>query len=88
MANTTFNGPVRSENGFEQISIASGNSLSIKQNDVNFSGHAIECRINAENPKTFIPSPGKVNQFHIPGGLGVRVDSGVYSGYSIHPYYV
>ena len=71
----------------EQILIAYGNTLSIKQNDVNFTGHAIECRINAENPKTFIPSPGKINQFHIPGGLGVRVDSGVYSGYNIPPYY-
>ena len=71
----------------EQILIASGNALSIKQSDIIFNGHAIECRINAENPKTFIPSPGKVNQFHIPGGLGVRVDSGVYSGYSIPPYY-
>ena len=71
----------------EQILIASGNALSLKQSDIIFNGHAIECRINAENPKTFIPSPGKVNQFHIPGGLGVRVDSGVYSGYSIPPYY-
>ena len=71
----------------EQILIASGNALSLKQSDIIFNGHAIECRINAENPKTFIPSPGKVNQFHIPGGLGVRVDSGVYSGYNIPPYY-
>lgn len=71
----------------EQILISSGNALSLKQKNVNFTGHAIECRINAENPKTFLPSPGKIKQFHIPGGLGVRVDSGVYSGYNIPPYY-
>lgn len=71
----------------EQIRIASGAPLSIKQEDVAFSGHAIECRINAENPRTFRPSPGKITYWHPPGGLGVRVDSGVYQGYSIPPFY-
>jgi len=54
---------------------------------VQFNGHAIECRINAEDPRTFVPSPGTIDHFHTPGGLGVRVDSGVYSGYKIPPYY-
>lgn len=71
----------------EQIRVAAGGKLSLTQKDVVFSGHAIECRINAENPKTFMPSPGKVQDFHTPGGLGVRVDSGVYAGYDIPPYY-
>ena len=71
----------------EQIRVAAGGSLSIKQEDVTFSGHAIECRINAENPKTFRPSPGQITYWHPPGGLGVRVDSGVYQGYRIPPYY-
>ncbi len=71
----------------EQIRIASGAGLSVKQKDVTFFGHAIECRINAENPRTFTPSPGLVTQFHTPGGLGVRVDSGVFAGYRIPPYY-
>ncbi|HXF53595.1 MAG TPA: acetyl-CoA carboxylase biotin carboxylase subunit [Hyphomicrobiaceae bacterium] len=71
----------------EQIRIASGAPLSVKQEDVTFSGHAIECRINAENPKTFRPSPGKITYWHPPGGLGVRVDSGAYQGYTIPPYY-
>lgn len=71
----------------EQIRIASGAGLSFAQNDVTFAGHAIECRINAENPTTFTPSPGKISYFHPPGGLGVRVDSGVYQGYTIPPYY-
>ena len=71
----------------EQIRVAAGASLSFRQQDVSFRGHAIECRINAENAKTFIPSPGKINYFHPPGGLGVRVDSGVYQGYSIPPHY-
>ncbi len=71
----------------EQIMISSGKPMSFKQNNITFSGHAIECRINAEDSKTFIPSPGKVLQFHPPGGLGVRVDSGIYSGYEIPPYY-
>ncbi len=71
----------------EQIRIASGAPLSVKQEDITFSGHAIECRINAETPRTFRPSPGKITYWHPPGGLGVRVDSGVYQGYKIPPYY-
>lgn len=71
----------------EQIRVASGAPLSFTQEDINFRGHSIECRINAEHARTFMPSPGKINYFHPPGGLGVRVDSGVYQGYSIPPYY-
>jgi acetyl-CoA carboxylase biotin carboxylase subunit len=71
----------------EQISIAAGNPLSFKQEDVRFEGHAIECRINAEDPVTFTPSPGRIQEFHAPGGLGVRFDSAVYDGYDIPPYY-
>ena len=71
----------------EQIRVAAGNALTLRQSDVVFSGHAIECRINAENPDTFMPSPGVITYWHPPGGLGVRVDSGVYQGYRIPPYY-
>jgi len=71
----------------EQIRIAAGLPLSFKQSEVVFEGHAIECRINAENPRTFTPSPGLVTDFHAPGGLGVRLDSAIYAGYSIPPYY-
>ncbi|WP_181707048.1 acetyl-CoA carboxylase biotin carboxylase subunit [Chthonobacter rhizosphaerae] len=71
----------------EQIKVASGATLQIRQSDVTFNGHAIECRINAENPATFAPSPGKISYWHPPGGLGVRVDSGVYQGYNIPPHY-
>jgi acetyl-CoA carboxylase biotin carboxylase subunit len=71
----------------EQIRIAAGEELSIKQKDVKIDGHAIECRINAENPETFAPSPGLITDFHAPGGLGVRLDSAVYSGYRVPPYY-
>ena len=71
----------------EQIRIASGAPLTLTQGDIHFNGHAIECRINAENPRTFRPSPGKITHFHPPGGLGVRVDSGAYAGYTIPPYY-
>ena len=71
----------------EQLKVACGAGLDIRQEDVVFQGHAIECRINAENPETFVPSPGKITYYHPPGGLGVRVDSGVYQGYSIPPYY-
>lgn len=71
----------------EQILIASGEKLSIKQDDVKFSGHAIECRINAEHPKTFIPSAGVITNYHCPGGFGVRIDSALYEGYKIPPYY-
>jgi len=71
----------------EQIRIAAGLPLSFTQDDIVFEGHAIECRINAENPRTFTPSPGLVTDFHAPGGLGVRLDSAIYAGYSIPPYY-
>ena len=71
----------------EQIRIAAGLPLSFTQDEVVFEGHAIECRINAENARTFTPSPGTITHFHTPGGLGIRVDSGVYSGYKIPPYY-
>ncbi|MCG6857005.1 MAG: acetyl-CoA carboxylase biotin carboxylase subunit [Salaquimonas sp.] len=71
----------------EQLRVASGGGLSFTQEDVTFSGHAIECRINAEHPETFVPSPGRISYYHPPGGLGVRVDSGVYQGYSIPPHY-
>jgi acetyl-CoA carboxylase biotin carboxylase subunit len=71
----------------EQIRIAAGAPLGRTQDDVNFTGHAIECRINAENPKTFVPSPGRVDAVHVPGGLGVRIDSAIYAGYHIPPYY-
>jgi acetyl-CoA carboxylase biotin carboxylase subunit len=71
----------------EQIRIAAGLPLSFNQKDVIFEGHAIECRINAENPRTFAPSPGLVTDFHAPGGLGVRLDSALYTGYAIPPYY-
>jgi acetyl-CoA carboxylase, biotin carboxylase subunit len=71
----------------EQIRVADGNDLALKQGDVKFHGHAIECRINAENAVSFRPSPGKIIHYHPPGGLGVRVDSAVYHGYAIPPFY-
>lgn len=71
----------------EQIRVANGAPLSVKQSDISITGHAIECRINAEHPETFRPSPGTITYFHPPGGLGVRVDSAVYQGYAIPPYY-
>lgn len=71
----------------EQLRIASGEPLSVTQENVKFSGHAIECRINAEDPLTFAPSPGQITHFHAPGGLGIRVDSSVFSGYKIPSYY-
>jgi len=71
----------------EQILIAFGEKLTIKQEDVKLQGHSIECRINAEHPESFIPSPGKISQYHQPGGLGVRVDSAVYQGYKIPSHY-
>jgi len=71
----------------EQIRVAAGGELGMTQNDVKFHGHAIECRINAENPVSFRPSPGRIQQYHPPGGPGVRVDSAVYQGYAIPPYY-
>ena len=71
----------------EQIRVAAGQPLGYTQRDVTFSGHAIECRITAEDPETFMPTPGKVTAFHAPGGLGVRVDSALYAGYVVPPYY-
>jgi acetyl-CoA carboxylase biotin carboxylase subunit len=71
----------------EQIRIAAGEPLGYTQADIAFSGHAIECRITAEDPDTFAPSPGRVNTYHAPGGLGVRVDSALYSGYTVPPHY-
>src|SRR6202521_3234450 len=71
----------------EQIRIANGDALTIGQNDVKFHGHAIECRINAENPVSFRPSPGRIVHYHPPGGMGVRIDSAVYQGYAIPPHY-
>ncbi|RKF14466.1 acetyl-CoA carboxylase biotin carboxylase subunit [Alginatibacterium sediminis] len=71
----------------EQLRIAAGHPLSIAQSDIRVAGHAIECRINAEDAETFIPSPGKVTRFHAPGGLGIRWDSHLYTGYTVPPYY-
>ncbi len=71
----------------EQIRIATGTPLPFAQDAITFNGHAIECRINAENPETFMPSPGRVTDYHAPGGLGVRVDSALYSGYQVPPTY-
>ncbi|AZU04471.1 acetyl-CoA carboxylase biotin carboxylase subunit [Glycocaulis alkaliphilus] len=71
----------------EQIRVAAGEKLELTQDDIKVNGWSIECRINAENPYTFTPSPGKVTEFHAPGGPGVRLDSGLYAGYSIPPYY-
>jgi acetyl-CoA carboxylase biotin carboxylase subunit len=72
---------------YEQIRVASGEKLSLEQKNINFTGHAIEVRINAEDPATFAPSPGKIQFYHPAGGVGVRVDSAVYAGYTIPPYY-
>ncbi len=71
----------------EQLKVAAGEKLSFTQDDIKISGHAIECRINAEDPKTFVPSPGQVRLWHPPGGLGVRVDSHLYTGYVVPPFY-
>ncbi len=71
----------------EQLRIAAGAPLGMTQEDISFGGHAIECRINAENPLNFVPSPGQVTDYHPPGGLGVRVDSGLYAGYRVQPHY-
>ncbi|MFV8819746.1 acetyl-CoA carboxylase biotin carboxylase subunit [Haliea sp. E17] len=71
----------------EQLRIASGMPLSVRQEDIEFRGHAFECRINAEDPRTFLPSPGKITTFHAPGGLGIRVDSHIYDGYTVPPFY-
>ena len=71
----------------EQIRVAEGKGLSVTQDVLEFRGHAMECRINAEDPRTFAPSPGPVNYYHPPGGMHVRVDSGLYAGYRVPPYY-
>jgi acetyl-CoA carboxylase biotin carboxylase subunit len=71
----------------EQIRIAAGEPLGYTQTDIKFAGHAIECRVNAEDPETFMPTPGRVQAFHAPGGLGVRVDSALYAGYVVPPFY-
>jgi len=71
----------------EQIRIAAGEELSIKKDNIRLRGHSIEVRINAENPRTFMPSPGRIEEYHAPGGLGVRMESAIYKGYSIPPYY-
>ena len=71
----------------EQLLVASGNELSFRQSDVHLRGHAIECRINAEDSKTFMPSPGLIEQFHMPGGPGIRVETHIYNGYVVPPYY-
>ena len=70
-----------------QLRIARNEELSIKQKDITFSGHAIECRINAEHPRSFIPSAGKITDYHAPGGIGVRVDSHIYNNYTVPPFY-
>jgi acetyl-CoA carboxylase biotin carboxylase subunit len=71
----------------EQLRIASGEKLSYTQDDIDIRGHAIECRINAEDSKTFMPSPGTINHYHAPGGAGIRMDSHIYSGYKVPPHY-
>ena len=71
----------------EQILIAAGEPLSFTQDDVEWRGHAMECRINAEDPQKFLPSPGTITAYHTPGGPGVRVDSHIYAGYTVPPYY-
>jgi acetyl-CoA carboxylase, biotin carboxylase subunit len=71
----------------EQIRVAAGEKLRIRQRDVVYRGHSIECRINAEDPYTFVPSPGRINQYHVPGGPGIRVDSHIYHNYVVPPYY-
>ena len=71
----------------EQLKIAAGEKLSFRQEDLVLRGHAVECRINAEDPRTFMPSPGKVDLWHAPGGPGIRVDSHLYSGYTVPPFY-
>ena len=71
----------------QQIKVASGQALDFTQDDVTFTGHAIECRINAEHPETFMPTPGKVTSHYAAGGPGIRVDTMLYSGYSVPPFY-
>lgn len=71
----------------EQIRVAGGEPLGFTQDDITFTGHAMECRINAEDPQTFLPSPGNIKRFHAPGGIGVRIDSHIYDGYTVPPFY-
>src|SRR3546814_6363881 len=71
----------------EQLRVAAGGALGLTQDEVAINGHAIECRINAENPESFAPSPGRISDYHAPGGLGVRVDSALYAGYRVPPHY-
>ncbi len=71
----------------EQIRIAAGEPLAYRQEDITWRGHAVECRINAEDPETFLPSPGRIETLHVPGGPGIRVDSHIYAGYTVPPYY-
>jgi acetyl-CoA carboxylase biotin carboxylase subunit len=71
----------------EQLRIAAGEGLSYSQEDISWTGHAVECRINAEDPKNFLPSPGTITQYHAPGGPGIRVDTHIYNGYRVPPYY-
>ena len=71
----------------EQLRIASGEQLAYRQKDIVIRGHAVECRINAENPSTFLPAPGPIRLFHPPGGPGIRVDAYIYTGYFVPPYY-
>jgi len=71
----------------QQIKIAAGQKLAFRQKDIEFRGHAIECRINAEDPFTFVPSPGRITTFHMPGGPGIRVDTHAYQNYVVPPYY-
>ena len=78
---------VRAGGGDVDVSVARNEVLSIRQEDIEMRGHAIECRINAEDAETFMPCPGTVNDFHVPGGPGVRVDSHIYDGYRVPPHY-
>jgi acetyl-CoA carboxylase biotin carboxylase subunit len=71
----------------EQLKIAAGEGLSYRQEDIRWAGHAVECRINAEDPKSFLPCPGTITQYHAPGGPGIRVDTHIYNGYVVPPYY-
>jgi acetyl-CoA carboxylase biotin carboxylase subunit len=71
----------------QQIRVAAGEKFSLRQKDIVFKGHAIECRINAEDPFTFVPSPGRITNWHTPGGPGVRIDSHAFNGYFVPPYY-
>ncbi len=71
----------------EQLRIAAGEGISYRQEDIRIRGHAIECRINAEDPKNFMPSPGRIEMYHAPGGPGIRMDTHIYNGYRVPPYY-